>query len=153
MSEALAFTTVLEPRGPAAAIVLSDAQVAALAGGSKTFAVSVTINGHPLSGRVARRGGENLVGLNRAARDAAGVAPGQTVEVRLEVEREARTVEVPPDLAQALEAAGAADAFAALAPSHRKEYLRWIAEAKRAETRARRVAEAVPAIRDGRPRR
>jgi len=153
MPEPLQFTTVLEPRGPAAAIVLTDAQVAALTGGPKAAAVVVTVNGHRFPGRVARMGGENLVGLNRAVREAAGVAAGDTVEVRLEVELAERTVDVPTDLAAALSAAGATDTFAALAPSHRKEYVRWITEAKKEETRARRVAEAVVAIKDGRPRR
>ena len=51
---------------------------------------------------------------------------------------------VPPELARALEAtAGAAEGFAALAPSARKAYLHWISQAKRAETRERRIADVV----------
>ena len=49
--------------------------------------------------------------------------------------------------------AGAADAFAALAPSHRKEDVRWVTEAKKAETRHKRIADAVVRIGEGRPRR
>ena len=55
-----------------------------------------------------------------------------------------RTVEVPDDLAAALAAApDAARAFAELAPSHRKEHVRWITEAKREQTRADRIAKTI----------
>jgi uncharacterized protein YdeI (YjbR/CyaY-like superfamily) len=58
---------------------------------------------------------------------------------------------VPEDLAAALEAdAMASAAWERLAPSHRKQYLYWIGEAKRAETRARRVAETVARAGEGR---
>ena len=50
-----------------------------------------------------------------------------------------RTVELPEDVAGALGAAGARDAFDQLAYSHRKEFVRWIEEAKRPETRQRRI--------------
>lgn len=154
MPEPLRLTTVLHPRGPAAAITLTDEQVATLAGGPKTPAVKVTVNGgYTFEGRIGRMAGENLLGFNKAVRDAAGVAAGDTIDVLIELDQAERATEVPDDLAAALAAAGATEAFAALAPSHRKEYVRWITEAKREETRAKRVAEAVPMIRDGRPRR
>ena len=54
---------------------------------------------------------------------------------------------VPADFAAALRASPAVAArFAALSPSHRREYLTWIAEAKLAATRARRIARAVEMI-------
>lgn len=154
MPAPLRLTVTLQARGPAAAIVLTDEQVAGLAGGAKTFPVAVTVAGRAtFQGRLARMGGENLIGLNKATREAVGVAAGDTVEVVVSVDATERAVEVPDDLAAALAAAGGTDAFAALAPSHRKEYVRWITEAKKPETRAKRVAEAVPMIREGRPRR
>lgn len=154
MAAPLRLTVTLQTRGPAAAIVLSDEQVADLAGGAKTFPVSVAVDGHgSFQGRLARMGGENLIGLNKAVREAVGVAAGDTVAVEITVDGAERSVEVPDDLAAALADAGATEAFAALAPSHRKEYVRWITEAKKPDTRAKRVAEAVPMIRDGRPRR
>jgi uncharacterized protein YdeI (YjbR/CyaY-like superfamily) len=60
---------------------------------------------------------------------------------------------LPPDLAAALEAAPKAKAvFDAFAPSHRREYLAWILEAKRAETRARRIAQTVAWLTEGKSR-
>jgi uncharacterized protein YdeI (YjbR/CyaY-like superfamily) len=61
--------------------------------------------------------------------------------------------EVPPDLAKALAKSKKAErAFAAFPPSHRREYAEWIVQAKRPETRVRRIAEAVAAIAVGRSR-
>lgn len=154
VTASLRLTTTLQPRGPAAAIVLTDEQVAVLGGGAKTFPVTVTFRGGAtFQGRVARMGGEHLVGLNKAVREAVGVAVGDTVDVVIALDAAERTADVPDDLAAALAAGDAAGAFAALAPSHRKEYVRWITEAKKAETRAKRVADAVSMIREGRPRR
>lgn len=60
---------------------------------------------------------------------------------------------VPPDLRAALKAAPAASAtFDAFAPSHRREYLEWILDAKRADTRARRIAQAVEWLSEGKSR-
>jgi uncharacterized protein YdeI (YjbR/CyaY-like superfamily) len=56
--------------------------------------------------------------------------------------------DVPPDLAAALEGCPpAGSAFAALPPSHKIEYLRWIDEARRPETRARRIASTLERLR------
>jgi uncharacterized protein YdeI (YjbR/CyaY-like superfamily) len=61
-----------------------------------------------------------------------------------------REIDVPDALAVALRGdAGARDAFDALSYTHRREYARWIEEAKREETRQRRVARAVELLRAG----
>ena len=51
--------------------------------------------------------------------------------------------DIPPDLAAELKAAGLADYFGGCTPAHRREYLRWIGEAKREKTRMARIAKAV----------
>jgi hypothetical protein len=153
MTDPLRLTAVLEPRGPAGAFVLTDEQADALGGGRKAFPVSVTVNGTTLPLRLARMGGENLVGLSKAARQAASVELGATYDVELVADAGERTVEVPDDLAAALAADPAArTAFDALAYSHRKEYVRWVTEAKREQTRADRVAKTVEKVRAGQPR-
>ncbi len=153
MAETLHLTATLEKRGPAGAFILTDEQVAALADGAKTFPVTVTVNGHALALRLARMGGENLIGLNKAMRAEAGVEVGETVEVEIAADAAPRTVEVPDDLAAALAAdEQAAAAFEKLAYSHRKEYVRWVTEAKREQTRADRIAKAVEMVRAGQTR-
>src|SRR3954453_15863268 len=99
---ALTFTATLVPRGPAAAVVLDDGQVAAVGEGAKRFPVAATVNGYTWRTTVTRVGGEFLVGLNRAVRQEAGAEAGDTVEVVLELDTAPREVEVPEALAAAL---------------------------------------------------
>ncbi len=144
----LTLTATLEPRGPAGAFLLTDDQVASLGGGRKAFPVQVTVNGVTLPLRVARMGGENLIGLARAARDEAGVALASTYEITVVADDAPRTVEVPSDLAAAWDPE-ARTAWEGLAASHRKEFARWITDAKREATRAQRVAKTVEMLHAG----
>jgi uncharacterized protein YdeI (YjbR/CyaY-like superfamily) len=138
MLEPLRLHTTLQPRGPAAAVLLDDDQVAEVGGGKKAFPVRVTVNGHTLRLRLARMGGENMIGFSKAARAEAGLEPGQ------EVDEAPREVEVPAELNAALDGdADARRAFDALSFTHRKEYAQWVAEAKKPETRDRRIAETL----------
>ncbi len=144
MAEQLRLELTLEPRGPAGAFVLTDEQVAALADGAKAFPVRVQIDDRVVALRLARMGGENLIGLSKAARAQAGVELGDRVWVTIARDTGERTIEVPEDLAAALAASpSAADAFAKLAPSARKEIVVSVTEAKREQTRIDRIAKAI----------
>jgi hypothetical protein len=144
-------TSTLHPRGPAGAFVLTDEQAAELGGGGKAFPVTVTVNGVTLPLRLARMGGENMIGLARAARDKAGVTLGETYDVEVTAaDPGTRTVEVPDELAAALDGdAEAKTRFDALAYSHRKEFARWVGEAKREATRTERVTKTLEMLRAG----
>jgi Bacteriocin-protection, YdeI or OmpD-Associated/Domain of unknown function (DUF1905) len=110
-----------------------------------------TINGHPFRSTVAVYSGRYYLPVRRALQEAAGVAAGDAVVVELEADDQPRTVDPPADLADALAAdAEAGAAFAGLSFTHQREYAEWVAEAKRAETRRRRVELAVQMLRDGR---
>ena len=149
----LTLTTTLQPRGPAAAVVLTDEQVAQVGEGRKAFPVRATINDFTWAGRVARMGGESLLGLRREVRTAAGVEAGDEVTVTIALDEGPREVEVPLALAQALDGDAEAKArFDALAYTHRKEFATWVAEAKKDETRERRVAQALEMLRAGKTR-
>jgi hypothetical protein len=149
----LRFTATLFARGPAAAVVLDEDQVAAVGEGAKRFPVVATVNSYRWRTTVTRMGGEFLLGLSRVVRDAAGVQAGDTVEVELELDTAPREVETPAALADALALDPQARiAYDGLAYTHRKEYARWIAEAKREETRQSRVAKALEMLREGKTR-
>jgi len=150
---ALTFQTTLQKRGPAAAVVLDNDQVNAIGEGARRFPVLATVNGYTWQTSVARMGGEFLVGLNREVREGAGAQAGDSVEVTLELDTAPREVDVPEALAAALDRDPAAKAaFDGLAFTHRKEFARWVAEAKREETRERRVAQAIEMLRVGKTR-
>lgn len=147
------FRAQLQPRGPAAAIVLDDAQVAVVGEGAKRFPVVATVNGYTWRTSVARMGGEFLLGLNKEVRRGAGVQAGDAVDVTIELDVAPREAGVPEALAAALAAdPHARESFERMAFTHRKEYARWVAEAKREQTRQRRVQQALEMIRAGRTR-
>jgi hypothetical protein len=149
----LQLTTTLVARGPAAAVVLEDEQVAAVGEGAKRFPVIATVNGYSWRTTVTRMRGEFLLGLSREARDSAGVEAGDTVDVAIELDTMPREADVPEKLAGALAADPAAKAaFESLAFTHRKEYARWVADAKREETRDRRVTQTIQMLREGKTR-
>ena len=153
MADSLRVRLPLEARGPAGAFVITDEQVATLGAGRKTFPVTVAVHGARLPLRLARMGGENLIGLAKAARAQAGVEIGMTYDVEITAEVGEREVEVPADLAAALAADPVAEErFTGLAYSHRKSFAQWVVEAKRDQTRADRVAKTVEMVREGRTR-
>jgi hypothetical protein len=147
------FKATLVPRGPAAAVLLDPEQVDAVGEGAQRFPVVASVNGYSWRTSVARMRGEFLVGLNRAVRREAGVEAGDTVDVELALDTAPREVEVPEALSNALaQDSEARAAFDRLAYTHRKEYARWIDEAKRDETRERRVTQALEMLRQGKTR-
>ena len=149
----LRLTTTLQPRGPAAAVVLDDEQVATIGEGAKRFPVAATIGDYTWRTTVTRMGGEFLLGMNKAVRQGAGAEAGDTVEVLIELDSAPREVEVPEALSAALAGDPVAKAqYDGLAYTHRKEFARWIAEAKKDDTRERRVVQALEMLHDGRTR-
>jgi hypothetical protein len=114
--------------------------------------VRVTIRGHTYRTTPARYGGEYFIVVNRANREAmGGLDHGDRVRIRIELDTDPRVVEPPPELADTLAGSPKANAiFEKLSFSHQKAYADWVAEAKRAETRARRAAESVTRLLAGR---
>jgi len=112
--------------------------------------VRATIDGAPYRGSLAKYGlPEHILGVAKGIREEIGKQPGDMVEVELWKDEEERTVEVPPDLQKALKAEGLLPAFDKLSYTHRKEYCRWITEAKKVETRKRRLEKTVTLLRSG----
>ena len=106
--------------------------------------VKVTLNGYTYRSTIAAMGGITCIPLRRSHREAAGLDGTETLPVRIELDTEERAVTVPPDLQSALDASsGAAQRWAALSHSHRKEHTDAIESAKKPETRARRIAAAI----------
>ena len=142
----------LEPRGPAGALVLTDDEVAQL-GGGKRAAGRVRVGEREAALRLAVMGGENLIGMSKATRAALEVELGQQLDATITVDDAPREVAVPDDLAAALAADAAASAFFATLPyTARKEFATWVGDAKRADTRQRRVEESLRLLREGRRR-
>lgn len=139
------FTVTLELNGKTATGIEVPSSVLDELGGGRP-AVVVTLGSHSYRTTVGRMGGRSLIPVSAAVRSAAGVSAGDVLDVEIVADAAPRTVEVPADLAAALSAAAASAGWSQLAYSQQKEWARSVSEAKKPETRARRVAAAVDAV-------
>jgi bifunctional DNA-binding transcriptional regulator/antitoxin component of YhaV-PrlF toxin-antitoxin module len=100
--------------------------------------VRVTINGYTWRSTVGNRGGQQYIVVNAEARRNAGVKAGDLVTITLEPDTEKREIEVPIALRRAL-GTKLTQKLNALSFTHKKEFVVWYSEAKKEDTRARRV--------------
>lgn len=144
------FSTLLTASGPAGqtmALPMPRDASAAL-GPRERVEVSGTVNGQPLKGVAMPDGkGGHTIALSRQLQELTGARPGDRVRVVLEMNAGEKAVEVPADLLKAVTRhVVARPLWEKLAPSHRRAYVQWILEAKTAETRVKRVQDAVGRI-------
>ena len=145
-------TTVRQSGKTTTGIQVPDEVIEAL-GSGKRPAVKVTVNGYTYRSTVAVLGGVYMVGLSAQHRAAAGVAGGDEVDVDLELDTAPREVAVPADLAAALDAEPAARrTFDGLSYSNKSWHALQVDGAKTEETRQRRIAKSVAALKQGRAR-
>ncbi|HXN44409.1 MAG TPA: YdeI/OmpD-associated family protein [Xanthobacteraceae bacterium] len=133
------------PRGGGGCLVPIPKDVAAKLGLKGFPKIQSVIAGTPYRGSLMPMGdGTFCLGVLRSIQEAAGVGFGDTITVELALDTAPRTVETPPDLAAALKRdKNAAAAWEALSYTNRKEHARGLEEAKRPETRARRLAKTL----------
>lgn len=108
--------------------------------------VKVTLNGYTYRSTISSMGGQLLIPLRASHRAAAGLKGDETLDVSLELDAEKRDVTPPPDLVKALRAEGALEMWQALSFSHRREHVEAIEEARKPDTRARRIVNAVQMV-------
>ncbi len=142
------FESVVELGGKTATGIPVPDEVIEALGSSKRPAVVVTVGGHAYRTTAVRMGGRFLVPLSAENREAAGVAAGDEVTVEIEPDTAPREVTLPDDLAAAMDDAVRAT-YDGLAFTHRKEWVRWVEEAKKPETRASRIEKTVAGLRAG----
>lgn len=144
-------TTLIRPEGlGTGTFVVVPVDVRAVFGRARP-PVRVMLNGHTYRTTIARYGSESLIGIAREHREAAHVTAGDSVTIEVESDEDPRTVDLPADLATAIAAdADVAERFDRMPYTHRLEYARWIDEARRPETRTRRIEAAVERIRASR---
>jgi len=112
--------------------------------------IKATFNGVPYTGSLAKYGSpQHMLGVAKAIREQIGKIPGDTIEVEVRKDEEIRTVDVPADFQKLLKKGGLLLFFEKLSFTHRKEYCRWITEAKKEETRLRRLEKAIEMLGKG----
>lgn len=111
--------------------------------GAKRVPVKVWINGAEHLSTIVRMSGKYVVGVPKIFREAAKVKAGDLITVTLEKDSSERTVEVPQDFAAAMKKANVTDVFEKMSYTHCKEYVLSVEEAKKEETRNRRIEKNI----------
>lgn len=149
MSKKHTFTAIIQNAGGGGAFVEVPFDVEA-AFGSKRPKVKALIEGVPYRGTLVRMGSENhILIILKSIREQVGKTFGDEIKVSVEADVEERVATVPAELKRVFKSdKEAKSAFEKLSYSHQKEYVKWIEEAKKAETRARRVEQAIQLLKE-----
>lgn len=140
MNSQHSFSAVIEGAEGGGAFVTVPFDVEATFG-KKRVKVTATFDGVSYRGSVVRMGGDaHILLVRKDVRTAIGKGVGDCVAVTLAEDTEPRTLNPPEDFLAALEARpDALHSFQALSYSHQRQYVQWITEAKRPQTRAKRI--------------
>jgi hypothetical protein len=112
--------------------------------------VKATLQGVPYTGSLIKYGHpQHMLGVLKAIREQIGKGPGDTIDVAVWKDDAARTVEVPAAFTKLMKKEGLLAFFDKLSYTHRKEYCRWITEAKKEETQLARLGKAIEMLKKG----
>lgn len=150
MSKKQTFTATIQDAGRGGAFVELPFDVEA-AFGAKRPKVKASIGGIPYRGILTRMGTEcHILGIRKEIREQLGRKIGDEVTVTVEPDAEPRQVEIPSDLLKELKKDQEAKAFFdRLSYTHQKEYVTWITEAKKEETRQARIVKTMAMLKKG----
>ncbi len=148
MSKKQTFTATIQNAGGGGAFVEVPFDVEA-AFGSKRPKIKALIEGVPYRGTLVRMGEPNhMLIILKGIREQIGKSFGDEVTVSVEADVEERVIAIPVELKRVFKENPEAKAsFEKLSYTHKKEYVTWISEAKKDETRARRVAQTIERLR------
>ena len=145
------FKAKIEANDGGGAFVLFPYDTVKEFGTKGTVPVNATFHGVPYSGSLMSCGRPfHMLGILKNIREQTGKGPGDTIEVVVWKDEKVRTVEVPPPFEAWMKKEGLLPFFEALSYTHRKEYCRWVTEAKKEETRSKRLAKAIAMLKKGR---
>ncbi len=112
--------------------------------------VRATFNGVPYAGSLIKyRNPLHMMGVLKSIREQIGKGPCDTIEVVVWKDEEVRTVEMPAQFEKLIKKEGLLPVFEKLSYTHRKEYCRWITDAKKEETRSKRLWKAIEMLKKG----
>ena len=141
--------TIQEGRGGGAYVVVPF-DVEKEFGTKGRVPVKTTLEGIPDKGTLMRMGlPQHVLGVPKAIREQVGKGVGGVISVVVWKDEEPRVVEVPPDFLKRMQREKLLSFFESLSFTHRKEYCRWITEAKKEETRRNRFEKAIEMLRQG----
>jgi hypothetical protein len=144
------FTAKIEPGPGGGAFVVFPYDVEKEFGAKDRVPVKATFDGVPYAGSLMRCGAQqHMLGILKSIRQQTGKQLGDRIEVAIWKDEQERTVEVPAALATLMNKHGVREFFDSLSYTNRKEYCRWITDAKKEETRTQRLNKSIDMLRKG----
>ena len=138
------FKAKMEAGDGGGAYVLFPYDTAKEFGSKGRIPVKATFDGVSYTGSLTKYSNpQHVLGVLKAIRKQTGKEPGDTIEVVVWRDEEARTVEVPAQFETGMKKKGLLPFFEKLSYTHRKEYCGWITGAKKEETRLKRLGKAI----------
>jgi hypothetical protein len=135
-----------EPKYPGSAFLIFDFDVEAIFGSKGRIPVIMTIDGKRFHRNLAKYAGEYMMVFNKELRDETGYKAGDKIQILLHRDFAERVIELPGDILEMLRAAGVLPAWEKQSYSQQKEHLAWILEAKKDETKQRRINKIVDTL-------
>ena len=150
MTKKHTFTATIQNAGGGGAFVEIPFDVEE-AFGAKRAKVRAQIEGVPYRGLLVRMGSEqHILIILKGIREQIGKTFGDEIQVTVEPDLEERVIEIPKDLMKELKKDKEAKAFFdKLSYTHRKEYVNWVTEAKKEETRQNRIIKTIEMLKKG----
>ena len=150
MNQKQTFTAVIQNAGGGGAFVDIPFDVETVFGAKKPK-IRATIEGVPYRGILTRMGGDqHMLIILKGIREQIGKTFGDEITITVEPDTEPRLIDIPKDLAKELNKEKEAKAFFdKLSYTHRKEYVNWINEAKKEETRQNRILKTIEMLKQG----
>lgn len=150
MTKKQTFTAVIQNPGGGGAFVEIPFDVEAVFG-SKRPKVKAMIEGVPYRGILTRMGTDyHMLIILKEIREKIGKTFGDEVTITVEPDTEPRVIDIPAELKKAFKTEKEAKAFFdKLSYTHQREYVNWINEAKRDETRQNRIVKTIEMLKKG----
>ena len=144
------FKAKIEAGDGGGAYVLFPYDVQAEFATSGKVAVKATFNGVPYAGSLIKYGQpQHTLGILKAIREQIGKGPGDIIDVELWKDEAPRILEAPAAFRTLMKQEGVLPFFEELSYTHRKEYCRWVTEAKKEETRTARLEKSIAMLKKG----
>jgi hypothetical protein len=144
------FKAKIEASDGGGAFVLFPYDVETEFGTKGKVPVQARVAGVDYTGSLMTCGGaQHMLAVVKAIREETGKRPGDLIDVEVWRDDGPRTVKVPAALEKLLKKEGLLGLFEQLSATHRREYCRWVSEAKKEETRVKRLEKTVEMLRKG----
>jgi bifunctional DNA-binding transcriptional regulator/antitoxin component of YhaV-PrlF toxin-antitoxin module len=143
MSEKITFETVLEKHENMEATGITIPFDVYEVFGAKRVPVKIVINNAVNRSTVVKMNGRYCLVIPKHFRESAGIRASEKITVTLEKDDEPRIVEIPADFAAALEKNNLTEVFRRMSFTHQKEYAVSVSDAKKPETRLRRIEKNI----------